>query len=70
MKARKHKANKIDRGHEIPNDDQDCARIDSEEGNEDWRKGSTKEVSKLMEHEFSDFYPKDWMPLKDANFSL
>ena len=36
MKARKSEANKIDRGHEIPNDDQDCTRIDNEEGNEDW----------------------------------
>ena len=38
MKARKSKANKIDRGHEIPNDDQDFTRIESEEGNEDWKK--------------------------------
>ena len=47
IKARKSKANKIDRGHEIPNDDQDYDRIDSEEGNECWRKDSAKEVSKL-----------------------
>ena len=44
MKSRKSKANKIGRGHEIPNDNQDCTRIDSVEGNEDWRKGSAKEV--------------------------
>ena len=31
MKGRKSKANKIDRGHAIPNDDQDCTRIDNEE---------------------------------------
>ena len=35
MKARKSEANKIDRGHENPNDDQDCTRINNEEGNED-----------------------------------
>ena len=43
MKSRKPKANKIDRGHAIPNYDKECTRTDSEEGNEDWRKGSTKE---------------------------
>ena len=35
MKARKSKTNEIDRCHEISNDDQDCTRIDKEEGNED-----------------------------------
>ena len=50
MKSWKSKDNEIDREHDITNDDQDCTRIDSEEGNEDWRKGSAKEVSKLMEY--------------------
>ena len=68
MKARKHKTKKNDRGCEIPNDYQDCARIDSEEDNEDWRKGSAKEVSKLTEYEFVDFYPKDWTPPKGCEF--
>ena len=62
MKARKSKAKKIDRDHEIPNDDQDYTQIDSKEVNEDWIKGSSKEVSKIMEYKFGDFYPKDWTP--------
>ena len=68
MKARKSKDNKIDRGHEIPKDDQDCAQIDSEEGNACWTKGSAKETSKLMEYECGDFYPKILMPPEGFNF--
>ena len=44
MKAMKSKDKKNDRGYEILNNDQDCTRIDSEEGNEDWIKGSAKEA--------------------------
>ena len=62
MKAQKSKPNKIDRGHEIPSDDNDCDRTGAYEENEDWRNGSTKEVQKIIEYEFREFYPKDWSP--------
>ena len=68
MKARKSKANEIDRGHETLNNEQDCNRFDSEEGDEDQRKGSAKEESKLMECEFGKFYPKDWIPPEASEF--
>ena len=45
IKARKSKSIKI----EITNDEHDCTRIDIEEGNDDWRKISTKKVSNLLE---------------------
>ena len=57
MKVRKTKPDKIYRVHEIPNDYNDCDRIDSDEDDEDWRNGTTKEVKKLLEYEFGCFYP-------------
>ena len=49
MKARKSKPNKIDRGYEIPNDDNDCDRADADEDHEYWINSATKEVQKLLE---------------------
>ena len=66
-KVRKSNPNKIEIGHEIPNNDDDCNRIDSNEDdeddeddefNEDWRNGTTKELQNILEHKFGDFHPK------------
>jgi len=59
LKARKGRPNKMDRGHEIPNNDTDCDRIDSQEGNTKWRDGTKKEIQKLLDYEFGEFYPDD-----------
>ena len=61
MKAQKPNPNKIYYIHDIPNDDNDCNRIDADKDNEDWRNDTTKEVKRI--------YPKEWGPLgsKDVN---
>ena len=70
LKVRKSRLNKIDRGHEILNNDDNCTRIDQNEGNTDWRDGTTKEIEKLMDYKFGEFYPSDWTPQKAISFVL
>lgn len=68
MKAKELRPNKIDRGHEISDDDNQCNRTDADEDNEDQRNRTTKDEQKLFEYKFGDFYPKDQRPPEGCKF--
>ena len=61
MKALKSKRNKIDRGHDIHNNDEDCNHVNADEENSDWINGVTKEVDTFLKWNFGEFCPKDWV---------
>ena len=69
MKARKSKPSKIDRCHEIPNNDTDCDRIYVDEGNIDWRNRTTKEVKSYLSVSLEDSSKNTRHPLKDISSS-
>ena len=58
MKSLNSNTNKIDRGHWIPDNDEDFNRINYDEDNVNWRTRTIKEIQSLLKRKFGDFYPK------------